>query len=267
MKIAFIADVHLGRSSYWNGVRRKLAEYAEQNMLDFVNHVSNSDEYAFAIQLGDLIQDISREKDLHNYKWGVELFGKCPIPVHHVIGNHDLIFLEADDLRKILGIESLYYSFDYDDFHFVILHSHAPVPRKPHPVILDHQLEWLQTDLKNTTKPSLVFSHYPLADQDMSTNYWFKDIPEYALVVNQQTIREILANSGKVRAVVNAHIHCNHICYHNGIPYISVQSAIENFNNNEIPSNAWGVIEITKDKFCLEVFGNDRMKFEHNFDQ
>jgi hypothetical protein len=41
MKIAFISDVHIGPSACYKGVRRKLAEYSDQFIGEFLKHISD----------------------------------------------------------------------------------------------------------------------------------------------------------------------------------------------------------------------------------
>ncbi len=265
MKAAFIADVHIGPSSYFKGVRRKLTEYSETYISEFVQNVSESLQYSFALQLGDLIQDANRETDIKNFQKGINLFSECPCPFHHLVGNHDTIHMTPNEVGNILGYERLYYSFDTAEAHVVILYSHVPVPKQPRIVIQMEQLEWLRSDLAGTERPSIVFMHHSLADQDLVGNPWFEGRPDECLVENRKEVREVLASSDKVIAVVNGHLHWNRVDIHDGIPYVTVQSAIENFVGDGMPANSWGFIELKSGIFRIEVFGNDSAEFEYEF--
>jgi len=261
MKIAFISDVHIGPSGLYKGVRRKLTEYSELYIYNFVKRLSS--DYEFAIHLGDLIQDDNRENDLENYKIGLELFAKSSIPVHQLIGNHDCINLKQNELEEFIKQKPLYYSFDSGDYHFIILYTYVYDAEKS--IIDEQQKAWLIADLAATNKPTLVFSHHSLADQNLFGNPWFQDWPTACLVENRQEIREILFDSQKIIAVVNGHLHWNNITHHDGIPYITVQSAIENYNDDGESANAWGIIEILDGKFSLIVRGNDPFDYEYEF--
>ncbi|MBC8506287.1 MAG: hypothetical protein H8D34_15605 [Chloroflexi bacterium] len=78
--------------------------------------------------------------------------------------------------------------------------------------------------------------------------------------------RNLFSNSGKVIAVINGHLHWNQIDWHDDIPYITVQSAIENFDNEGTSANAWGKILLKDNKFSLKQYGNDPFEFEYYWD-
>lgn len=265
MKIAFISDVHIGPSGYYKGVRRKLAEYSETFIKQFIREINDSRDIDFALHLGDLVQDAGYETDIENFKKGLNLFNQSDIPVHHLVGNHDTIDITVDEIRAMLGKESLYYSFDRGGFHFVIMYSNVPVAEEKISVIETDQLKWLEKDLSATPFPAMVFIHHSLADQNLTGNPWFEERSFACLVSNRAEVRRILETSGKVIAVVNGHLHWNRIDFHNGIPHITVQSAIENFQNDDVPANSWGIIDLNENRVTVSVYGNDRARYEHTF--
>lgn len=265
MKAAFISDVHIGPSGFFKGIRRKLTEHSEEFITQFIDQVSESSEYSFAIHLGDLIQDDLRESDLENYRKGLKLFSRCSLPVHHVVGNHDTIHMSPQEVGELLGYESLYFSFDVDSVHCVVMYSHVPVPKVPRIVIPAEQLSWLSRDLRASILPTLIFIHHSLADQDLSGNPWFDGHVDDCLVSNRAEVRQVLAESGKVVAVINGHLHWNQVEVHDGIPYITVQSAIENFADRGVPAQSWGEIRVVDGSFGLEVFGNDPFSYEYRY--
>ena len=265
MKIAFLSDVHVGPTTFHKGIRRKLTEYSEINVYNFLEMVGSRDDISFAIHLGDLIQDVDLETDRANYKKGAALLRRCSVPLHHVIGNHDTANLSLNDLCDILNLACLHYSFELDDYHFVFLYTHVPDHKTSRIVLPDAQLAWLAQELAETDKPTVVFCHHSLADQELKGNPWFEDFPEGCLVENRADVRRIMKDSGKVIAVVNGHLHWNQINWHDDIPFITVQSAIENFDNQGTPANAWGIIEITGNRFSLQQYGNDPFEFAYDF--
>jgi len=266
MKAAFISDVHIGPTGYHKGVRRKLTEHSEEYVVNFVRRVSSTSEYSFAIHLGDLIQDDVRETDIANYQKGVELFSHCRIPFHHIVGNHDTIHMSAKEVAGHLGYDSLYYSFDAEDIHVVLMHSLVTTPKIPGITVPQQQLTWLRSDLSETSLPTIIFIHHSLADQTLIGNPWFENKPKDCLVENRNEVRQIIAGSNKVIAIINGHLHWNQITMHDNIPYITVQSATENFANDGVPANSWGEVEVKDGKFKLRVFGNDEFEFEYVFD-
>lgn len=265
MKAAFISDVHLGPLSYFRGVRRKLSEHSENYIAQFVRHVSETSGYSFAIQLGDLIQHSDKQTDMDNLRKAVTMLSTCSCSFYHLIGNHDTIYLTPGEARNILGSPGLYYSFDASRVHVVILHSEVPIPEQPPIIISEQQLAWLRSDLARTDKPTLVFVHHSLADQDLVGNPWFEGQPDNCLIKNRNEVRQVLADSGKVIAVINGHLHWNRIDIHDGIPYITVQSAVESLVDQGIPANSWGTIELDNTTLRIEVLGNDSAAFKYDF--
>jgi len=118
--------------------------------------------------------------------------------------------LTQEEIAKILDYKKMYYSFDHDEYHFIVLsfemtedytHDLAAISAK----IPENQLEWLKHDLLKTNKLSIIFVHYGLADDDMKGNFWFNKDPQYAMMTNRKQVRRILEESKKVIAVISAH--------------------------------------------------------------
>ncbi len=265
MKIAIISDVHIGLSAPCGGTLKNGTEHSAPIVSHFVDGIRQSREYAFAVQLGDLIHDIDPEKDQRNLQMGIELFRGCKIPVHHVIGNHDTMNISASEFRGALGLESLWYSFDDGPFHFVILYSQTPSKKHSPICIPDDELRWLESDLSRSSKPTIVFVHHSLADQDLAGNRWFEGRPDDCLIENRRNVRAILSGSGKAAAVVNGHLHWNQFNIHDGIPYITLQSAIETINDSDAFTESWGVIELDNKGITFDVRGNDPARYAHRF--
>jgi 3',5'-cyclic AMP phosphodiesterase CpdA len=251
--IAFISDTHIGPSGLFKGIRRKLTEFAEPFLAEFTQQVRESGRYDAVLQLGDLIEDESPERDLANFSKGVSVLAQCGMPAHHVIGNHDTARLSAGELLTLLNRPSHFYSFDAAGAHMVVLHT---IHREGRIVLPAEQVAWLQEDLAGTILPTLVCSHHSFADQDLRGNPWFEGAPAACLVDNRAEVRAILRDAGHVIAVVNGHLHWNHVDWHDGLPYITVQSAVENCDDAGTPAHAWGEIEITANQFTLRQFGN-----------
>ena len=251
--IAFISDAHIGPSGTFKGIRRKLTEYAEPYLTEFAQHVASAGRYDAVLQLGDLIEDETPELDHARYSTGVNLLAPCGVPAHHIIGNHDTARLSAGELLTLLNRPSHFYSFDLAGAHVVVLHT---VHANGRLMLPEEQVAWLRNDLAGTALPTLVCSHHSFADQDLRGNPWFEGAPQQCLADNRAEVRSILRNAGNVVAVVNGHLHWNHVDWHDGIPYITVQSAVENCDDAGTPAHAWGEIEITANQFTLRQFGN-----------
>lgn len=260
--LAFISDTHIGPAGFYKGIRRKLTEYAEPYLAEFAQHVQHAGGYDAVLQLGDLIEDESPERDHIHFATGVRLLAQCAAPAHHVIGNHDTAQQDAGVLLTLLKRPAHFYSFDLADAHVVVLHT---LHREGRVLLPDEQLKWLRDDLAGTRLPALVCAHHSFADQDLRGNPWFEGAPEACLAHNRAAVRAVLRKAGNVLAVVNGHLHWNHVDWHDGIAYITVQSAVENCDEAGTPAHAWGEIEITANRFSLQQFGNTPFKVARAF--
>ncbi len=273
MQFAIINDIHNGPagSGMHQGVQRKLTTQAEPLMSQFVREMNDRVKPAFVVNLGDLIEDVNdHDIDLDYLRRTHGILAQLAAPLHTLIGNHDVRTLTEDEISAVIGQKSLHYSFDHDGLHFVMLSfvmtgSHTTDLSDIKARVSDDQISWLQNDLANTTKPTLIFIHYGLAEDDMKGSFWFEEEPHYALLNNRVELRKIFADSGKVRAVFSGHQHWNRMSTHDNIPYFVVTSLIENFNNDGIAAAAHTLVTLEKDSIIVEVKGNDPARFEYRF--
>jgi 3',5'-cyclic AMP phosphodiesterase CpdA len=176
--------------------------------------------------------------------------------VLHVAGNHDSVNLGDEALSALWGNPgSLYYSRDAGGMHLVVLHSVETAKRGIQ--IPDQQLSWLQRDLAATELDVLVFVHHPLSEMDLSGNRWFDGRPHLCRVANRRAVRAILQRCGKVRGVFNGHAHWNHCDVIAGIPYVTLQSLIENVDEDAPgrPARAHAVVNVSKSRLGVRVEG------------
>ena len=131
--------------------------------------------------------------------------------------------------------------------------------------ISSEQIVWLEEELNSTNKPVVIFVHHSLADQNLEGNPWFEGRPSRCLIHNRDEVRKIIGDSKKVVAVINGHLHWNNISIHDGIPYVTIQSAIENFSNEGIPANTWEEFDLTPNTFKISVYGNDKIEYDYKF--
>jgi alkaline phosphatase len=131
-----------------------------------------------------------------------------------------------------------YYSFDVDEFHFIVLDScfrsdGMPYGRKnfewTDPNIPAAELEWLKADLNSTTKKTVVFAHQRL---DVSNHYGVK---------NADSVRKVFEESGRVLAVFQGHSHKNDHNEIGGIHYCTLVAMVE---GSGADNNAFSMMEI-----------------------
>ena len=254
MKFVIITDIHLGPEGYWRGILRKINANAKQYLTNFVVKMNNDTKPEFVIVLGDLIEDDNPKKDTENLKYIVSKLSGLNCPVHYVAGNHDLRNVSETELMNIFQQKCLYYSFDSNNIHYIVLFSR--VVGKEETRIDGTQLEWLRQELHKTNHKCIVFVHHGLADQSLQGNAWFNEKPEYALIENRNTVRSVLEEQKNVLAVFNSHLHWDKKHVHNSIPYYTIQSFIENEDDKGIASEAYAIVDVSNNKVFVKVEGN-----------
>jgi 3',5'-cyclic AMP phosphodiesterase CpdA len=189
MKFALLTDIHLGPEFYFKGILRKVNKDVKIYLEEFIEEMNGNVKPEFVAVLGDLVEDDNKENDENNIVYIVELLKKLEYPVYYVAGNHDLRNIPEGKLAELFNQNSLYYSFDSTDFHFIVLFSKSIEEESV--LIAEEQILWLKDDLSKTDKKCIVFVHHGLADQDLKGNPWFEGKPGLCLVANRKEIRSI----------------------------------------------------------------------------
>ena len=203
VEIGIVADVH--QDIIHDGVSR----------LSFFIDAMEKRKPDFIIQLGDFSLPRKQNQPFID-KWNT--FNG---PKYHVLGNHDMkdFGYTKEETKKWWKMQKRYYSFDLNDFHFIVLDGNDKNP-KPwngyHRYIGPKQKLWLKDDLKKTLKPTVLFSHQSLESKGG--------------ISNRKEIRNILENSRtknghpKVVACLSGHHHTDYVKSINKIPYIQINS-------------------------------------------
>jgi 3',5'-cyclic AMP phosphodiesterase CpdA len=261
MKFAILTDVHLESERHYKGGLRKTDKDVKIFLDNFVAETNNIVKPEFVIVLGDLIEDDNEINDKNNIDYIVKLFKKLECPVYYVAGNHDLKNISEDELANLFNQKRLFYSFNSDGFHFIVLFSRVSEDRSIW--IPDEQIEWLKQDLIKTDKKTVVFVHHGLADQDLTGNSWFEGKPENCLIANRKEIRNIFSESNKVIASFNGHLHWDKQDIHDNIPYFTIQSLTEDEDDKGIASETRAIVNIEDSKVNVDIKGNYPKKFLH----
>jgi 3',5'-cyclic AMP phosphodiesterase CpdA len=263
MRFALITDVHFGPRAFHEGKLRKLTDRAGELCQRFVERMNTQERPDLVVNLGDVIEDESRARDLANYGQFVEILSGLEARVAHVAGNHDQVNLSAQDLGELWGhAGELHYSFDCGGFHFLVLRTHEV---KDTAVYLPaEQLTFAERDLAGTSLPTLVLMHHPASEQRLEGNRWFERAPHLCRVVERGALRRVLEASGKVLAVFNGHVHWNHLDVIAGIPYVTVQSLIENLDDDAPgrPAAAFAVCDIDERRLLVSVHGEETARYQ-----
>ncbi len=261
--LGIVTDLHFGPEAWFEGKLRKLTHLGPALARDFVTRMNDVVKPDLVVNLGDDIEDESREADLARYGQCQAILAQASAPVVNVAGNHDLIHLNRDDLNRFWSRTGpLYSSFDLGGWHFVVLHT---IERKDVDVRIPAvQLEWLRADLSKSAEPTVVLMHHSASEQSLDDSRWWPGRSHLALVEERVELRRIFKESGRVRAVYNGHLHWNHFDVIDGIPYVTVQSLIENVDDDAPgrPAAAHAVVRLEPGRMLVRVHGEDPARYQ-----
>jgi 3',5'-cyclic AMP phosphodiesterase CpdA len=262
MRFALLSDVHFGPPASFGGKLRKLTDQAEplcRAIVARMNEVERPDHF---VNLGDVIEDASRSTDEANYRRFLRVLESLDAPILHVAGNHDSINIPDADLAGLWGRnEPLYYYEQWGDVRAVVLRTIEGGGRITLP---EEQLAWLEATLGESPTPALVFMHHPASEMDLRESRWFSNTANICLVAEREDFRRIIEASNKVLAVFNGHVHWNHFDVISRIPYITLQSVIENIDE-DAPGRAaasYAVCELDRHRLLVRVLGSEPARYQ-----
>ncbi len=157
------------------------------------------EEYAFAIDAGDLVSEGHKSEYLNFY----EMIQKSEIPFIAGIGNHDVKNLGWIYYRQMFGEKS--FSFNYSNVNFIFLdNSDFKVD--------DKRLLWLENELSKEYKLKIVIMHMPLTDpREGETHAMQKGSADKLMIILKQE---------NVSLLIASHIHGYEEGNFDGIPFI-----------------------------------------------
>lgn len=243
MKFAWVGDVHIGPYRLDYGIHRKGTMYAEKLLNDFVRRMNMSFHPDFVVQGGDLIEDEDRTTDIQNYKKGLAILSKLRCPVYHLVGNHELRNLTVSDMKNLLGYRHLYFSVDRNDFRLIFLLTKPGRPEEK--IRLDSkQLTWFKKQVE-TDKKIILFSHHSLIPLNTRGNFWFSENPQATYIQNHKEFLNTIKGKN-IRFALNGHLHWNRKRVEHGIPFITIQSLVENDSKKfeGPPANCYALYEL-----------------------
>ncbi len=263
--LGIVTDLHFGPEARFGGKLRKLSHLGPSLAAGFVARMNDVVHPDLVVNLGDDVEDESREAALARYRQGPSLLRAARAPRVTVAGHQALRPLPRGGRAGLWGRSGpLYYSFDVAGWHFVVLHT---LERKDVDVrIPDTQLAWLRADLADLAgggAPAVVFMHHSASEQSLEDSRWWPGRPHLALVQERAELRRIFEESGRVRAVYNGHLHWNHLDVIGGIPYVTVQSLIENVDDDAPgrPAAAHAVVRLAPRRMGGRVHGAEPARY------
>lgn len=219
----------------------------------------------FVIISGDLVYgqlypyEYSRE-----YKKCYEMIQLFDVPTFLCPGNHDGYnrFREdgLDFWKTYFG--SLYYSFDYGDYHFTAINSYdAPAPLRACILFIplnwggyisDSQLQWIETDLSSHQNQSLfVFLHHNPLWETLNESFTGQSYQ------NREELK-ILANNYGVDMVLAGHIHEDSVNIVNNTTYLTTTTPASETRNED---GYWGFRMIDIQRGKIEAYNYKEPKY------
>lgn len=224
LRVCVFADLHYTPGVYTNddpAFFEKILLRAKRERCDMIIH------------LGDMVQNVA-EKSVRQL---VDRYNGFGIPAYHVIGNHEQDGTTHEEVLDAFGLERGYYSFDKGGFRFVILdpnyfcnepgkfihHSRGNYFHRSVLSTIDwvppEQMEWLRATVGESPYPCVVLAHQS-----------FERGPAGAMVQNAEDVRRIFVEAnakcpGRVRLVMNGHLHVDNMRILDNIAYWDVNSA------------------------------------------
>ena len=230
MKIIAFADLHYFAGNIEKAIfntSTKLVAYALP-LLDALTEIINKDsEVDLAINLGDVIQDTTEhDADIEALKFIFGRLGAIRPPCYSVLGNHELKMMDsALEVEEIMGRKSSL-SIDMDGWHLVFLSTEVRPELGTErggcykaQYLAEETLKWFGEDLAKTELPTMVFTHFALAEDESVTD-------PCMFMKNRGEVKKIINESGKVKAVFYGHQHKTKSFIENGIPYYMLGSMI-----------------------------------------
>lgn len=262
-RFAFLTDIHLMQ----DGALRSAEGMAA--CLTAMEKVTPRPE--FVLVGGDLVHR-ARDLTISEAEKRLDFFLKIwndhtALPARWTFGNHDLVGTSnpavspADKhygkglFQDRFQLPHLFYSFDYQGWHFVILDDIDPLPDRTYMgKLFDDELQFLQADLDaHRTVPTIVCAHIPMLTNLPVSLY-------LAASAGQPHVQNLICTNGgnliadlprhNVKAVLAGHLHHLERIEQEGVHYINCGAVCANYWQGQTPYSGpegFGVIDLGAD--------------------
>ena len=267
LRVAHLTDVHI--KDKWDAparFARCLHSVQQQPNVDFI------------LNGGDIVFDMNKENiGTINAQWKLWhsiIKSDNSLPIHYILGNHDVWWNENDRGQIIYGkqysmdqlqLKLPYYSFTKNDWKFILLDSvHLDIDDTWYiGKLRDEQFNWLQTELQNTpaNMPVCVMSHIPLLSAtlmigNMHVNKW--EILGGDMHTDSDKIIDLFYQHPNVKLCLSGHVHLRDKVVYNNVTYLcdgAVSGAWWEGNNRQT-APGYGLIDFYADGSFEEKYVN-----------
>ncbi|MGO4290285.1 metallophosphoesterase family protein [Chitinophaga sp. RAB17] len=268
LRIAHLTDIHL-----------KNDFDAPRHLRDCLHHVQQqTPKVDFILNGGDIVFDMNKEEltTIRN-QWQLlhsVMTAECSLPVHYVLGNHDIWWQEQNKTQALYGkqyaLEQLqlpkpYYSFSRNGWKFICLDSvHLDIDGTWYIGKLGAaQFNWLENELKNTspTTPICVLSHIPILTatlmiEDNIVNKW--EMLGGDMHTDTAAIIKLFYQHPNVKLCLSGHIHLRDKVVYNNVTYLCNGAVSGSWwkGNNRETAPGYGLIDLYADGTFDEKYVN-----------
>ncbi|HYO20847.1 MAG TPA: metallophosphoesterase [Flavisolibacter sp.] len=264
LSIAFLTDVHIKPSD--------VAETGMRKAFRHVNALKNKPD--FILNGGDSIMDalaVDKTKTEQQWNlWNRVLQEENKLPIHHIIGNHDVWGWQLKDESvktdplydkawavQQHGLPNRYYSFEKKGWKFIILDSTQQNGGGYIARLDEAQFAWLETELRNTPfdQHICIASHIPIVsfcsamffDDHLDNGDW--KLSRALLHVDARRLTKLFTGYKNIRCCLSGHIHLQDMVEYKNILY---------YCNGAISGNWWnGAFKGFDPAYALFQFGKD----------
>ncbi|MCS6778500.1 MAG: metallophosphoesterase [Geminicoccaceae bacterium] len=249
-RIALITDIHHGpdlptkRGSAALPLLERFAAFVRASAPDLV------------LELGDRISDEAPDLDRRRMAEVADALRALASPVASLCGNHDLVYLPAEENGALLGQPMRHRILDLPGLLLIVWQADARLAPNRGFALAEGDLAWLEATLAAADRPVLLATHVPLSGQAQTGNYYFERQPELARYDEQPAIRSALARCPVPLLCVAGHVHWNSLTLVDGIAHLTLQSLTETFTTAPAPAGAFALLELGGEA-SFRVEGND----------
>ncbi|MGE0766950.1 MAG: metallophosphoesterase [Hyphomicrobiaceae bacterium] len=251
-KIAILGDVHHGPPT-----ATKCGEQA-LSLLEGALRAIEAEKPDLVLDMGDRINDIDPQTDRRLLREVAEVFAGVTAPRVHLLGNHDMCFMDRAANEAALGTGTSHHVRDLGAWRLVVFQPTVEIRRPGGFAPIDQaDIEWLATTLGMSDQPAMIVSHVPVSGHAMASNYYFDGRAEFSTYPNREAVLDLLDATVAPVAWLSGHVHWNTCIQVAGVPHFTIQSLSESFTTGGEAAGAWGTLTLSADGIDLALRGND----------